>query len=118
MIVAPLHLPEGLEVVRHPDPLLSIRRLEDAPAPAADVLVHLQLLLQPPQEAADPFIFASLDFDGEAGVEKAGDVSTILHSVARISAVICGVEGDGQGLDLVQHAIEVFDASELRFNLR
>ena len=118
MSMAPLQPPEGAKMIRHPDPLLASRGLEDALAPAADLLVHHHLLPQPPQEAADLLEFSSFDLVGEGAVEEAGDVGASLRPFAWQGAGIGGVEGDGQGLDVSQHIIEAFDAGQLRFRER
>ena len=117
-LVDQLHLPHGLEVVRHPDPLLTTRRLEDALAAIADLLVALELLPQQLQEAADLLEFSSFDLGGEGAVQEAGDVGIILCPLAWIGAGIGGVYGDGQGLDVLHHAIEAFDAGQFRFRER
>ena len=90
-----LHLSHGLEVVRHPDPLLATWRLEDALAAIADLLVALELLPQQLQEAADLLEFSSFDLGGEGAVQEAGDVGIILCPLAWIGAGIGGVYGDG-----------------------
>ena len=63
-----LHLPHGLEVVRHPDPLLATRRLEDAFAAATDLLVALKLLPQQLKEATNLLEFSSFDLGGEVAI--------------------------------------------------
>ena len=117
-LVDQLHLSHGLEVVRHPDPLLATRRLEDALAAMADLLVALELLPQQLQEAADILEFSSLNLGGEGAIQEAGDVSASLCPLAWIGAGIGGVYGDGQGLDVLNHAIEAFDAGEFGFRER
>ena len=113
-----LHLSHGLEVVRHPDPLLATWRLEDALAAIADLLVALELLPQQLQEAADLLEFSSFDLDGEGAVQEAGDVGASLRPLAGQGAGIRGVEGDGQGVDVLQHSIKAFGAGQLRFRGR
>ena len=114
-LVDQLHLSHGLEVVRHPDPLLATRRLEDALAAMADLLVALELLPQQLQEVADLLEFSSFDLGGEGAIQEAGDVGAILCPLAWIGAGIGGVYGDGQGLDVLNHAIKAFDTSEFRY---
>ena len=82
-------------MVRHPDPLLATRRLEDALAAMADLLVALELLPQQLQEAADLLVFSSFDLEGEGAIQEAGDVSAILCPLAWIGAANGGVYGDG-----------------------
>ena len=82
-------------MVRHPDPPLTIHRLEDALAEDAYLLMLLHLLPQLLQEAADPLEFSSFDLGGEGAVQEAGDIGAILCLLASIGAGIGGVEGDG-----------------------
>ena len=79
-----LHLSHGLEVVGHPDPPPATRRLEDALAAMADLLVALELLPQQLQEAAELLEFSSFNLGGEGAIQEAGDVSAILCPFAWI----------------------------------
>jgi hypothetical protein len=97
---------------------LTICRLEDAPAEEADLLMLLHLLLQLLQEVADLLEVSSFDLGGEGAIQEAGDVGTLLCPLAWIGAGIGGVYGDGQGLDVLHHAIEAFDAGQFRFRER
>ena len=110
-----LHLPHGLEVVRHPDPFLPTWRLEDAPAEDTYLLVLLHLLPQLHKEATDLVEFSSFDLGGEGAVQEAGDIGILFRPLAWIVAGIGGVYGDVQGLDVLHHPIEAFDCGQLRF---
>ena len=113
-----LHLPHGLEVVRHPDPFLSTWRLEDAPAEDTYLLVLLHLLPQLHKEATDLVEFSSFDLGGEGAVQEARDIGILFRSLAWIVAGIGGVYGDVQGLDVLHHPIEAFDGGQIRFRER
>ena len=102
-----LHLSHGFEVVGHPDPPLATRRLEDALAEEADLLVLLHLLPQSLQEAADLLEVSSLNFIGEGTVHETADIGALLGVLGEYGGAGGGVEGEGGQLDLTEHPIPV-----------
>ena len=84
-LVSFLHLPEGPQVVGHPDPLLASRLPVDALAVKADVLLSLHTGLQLLQKVADLHMLLLVDDRHNVGYQDKGIVCDIFSFVAMIA---------------------------------
>ena len=101
-------------MIAHPDPLLATRRLEDAPAEDADLLVLLQLLLQLPQESANLSILLLFYHGRDVMTQETINIRFVLKSLHVVAAGVQGLHACGEVFDLLQ---AMFNGGWLRWSL-